>query len=130
MKKQLTLFEENTNNKNKEKLENNIERVYLSDWLFNAGIIGFLNIISNKKDIDEIENITIAENYIEFDRAILKGFSQKYFQTAFEIKQGFILTKNEFIAFLNNPKDEETKAIKKTYEKFRKLLLRQYYRQK
>jgi len=59
------------------------EKVYLSDWLYNAGIVGFLRIMTD----DDIENqniITIGENYVEFDRSVLQGFSQKYFDTAFK----------------------------------------------
>ncbi|MEK7433016.1 MAG: type I-B CRISPR-associated protein Cas8b1/Cst1 [Cyanobacteriota bacterium] len=65
-------------------IENKLEKVYLGDWLFNAGILGFLNIIREEKDLETLENITISENYIEFDRKILEDFSQKYFQSAFE----------------------------------------------
>lgn len=69
-----------------------MERVYLSDWLFNAGIIGFLSILfEGKEDLKEGENtlsngrtIYIGKNYIEFEREVLEGFSDKYFNSAYE----------------------------------------------
>ncbi|MCS7232054.1 MAG: type I-B CRISPR-associated protein Cas8b1/Cst1 [Elusimicrobiota bacterium] len=63
------------------------EKIYISDWLFNAGIVGFLAILfEGKADLKEGENklnngksIYIGENYIELDVDILEGFSDKYF---------------------------------------------------
>jgi CRISPR-associated protein Cst1 len=60
------------------------ERVYLGDWLFNAGIVGFIRIMLAGTDLDDQDMITLGDNYIEFDRRIMAGFAQKYFQTAFD----------------------------------------------
>lgn len=60
------------------------ERVYLGDWLFNAGIIGFLRIVLAGTEINDQYTVILRDNYIEFDRKIMVGFAQKYFQTAFD----------------------------------------------
>jgi len=58
-------------------------RVYLGDWFLNAGIVGFIRIITEDVPIVEQNLIYIRDNYIEFDRQALEGFSKKYFDTAF-----------------------------------------------
>lgn len=55
-------------------------KVYLGDWFFNAGIIGFLRIIKANKD----EFAKIEKNCIEFDSESLKDFSKYYFQYFFD----------------------------------------------
>lgn len=50
-------------------------RLELSDWLYNAGIVGVANILDNS-DIPYERKI----NYIEFDDSALENFSQKYFK--------------------------------------------------
>lgn len=59
-----------------------MERVYLNDWLYNAGIVGFLRIMTSNGSVKD-QLIKIGENYIEFDRGILNGFSKKYFDFTF-----------------------------------------------
>ena len=68
-----------------------MERVYLSDWLYNAGIVGFLRVlggreINGEKLLDkygrEIGGVRIGENYVEFDRKILKGYTDKFLKEA------------------------------------------------
>lgn len=49
-----------------------IIRLYTSDWLFNAGLVGLINILGG-------ESCVIKENYIEIDSDDLKNFSEKYF---------------------------------------------------
>ncbi|GAB6116514.1 type I-B CRISPR-associated protein Cas8b1/Cst1 [Thermoanaerobacter sp. CM-CNRG TB177] len=60
------------------------ERVYLGDWAYNAGIIGFIDIMLDGKDITSQNIITIGPNYIEFDRNSLQGFSDKFFKKAYQ----------------------------------------------
>ncbi|WP_457639189.1 type I-B CRISPR-associated protein Cas8b1/Cst1 [Persephonella sp.] len=67
-----------------------MERVYLGDWLFNAGILGFLKINRNFWDIQSGKLISkdedilrFGDNYIEFDRKIFEGFSKRFFDYAF-----------------------------------------------
>ena len=75
------------------------EKVYLGDWLFNAGVIGFLKIISGDTDIEKQNEITIGENYIEFERESLKGFSEKFFKTAFDQYGRYERVKKAFEGF-------------------------------
>lgn len=45
-------------------------KVYLNDWFYNAGIVGFLRILENNDD-----EFTIRKNnYIEFDTENLRNF--------------------------------------------------------
>lgn len=67
-----------------------MERVYLGDWLYNAGIVGFLNInrhlwdTKDEKLVSKDENLLkFGDNYIEFDRKIFDGFAERFFDYAF-----------------------------------------------
>lgn len=74
MEKQLEIFN----------LENNIIKIELNSWLYNAGILGLIRILS-WPDEDKInDNIKIYENTIEFDRNLLDGFTDKFFEYAFK----------------------------------------------
>lgn len=53
-------------------MEENI-RIYLSDWQFNAGIVGFYNILDNAD-----EDIIIENQYIEFNMKVFDNFAEKY----------------------------------------------------
>lgn len=51
-------------------------QVYLNDWFYNAGIVGFLKILEHSD-----QNFVIKErNYIEFDTKYLKDFDTYYFK--------------------------------------------------
>ena len=54
-------------------------KIYLKDWYFNAGLIGFLRILKENQD----EFATIKENYIEFETKNLKNFPNYYFNYFF-----------------------------------------------
>jgi len=58
-------------------------RVYMRDWFFNAGIIGFLQVVSDGKDIGEITGVNIGENYIEFESDILNNFYETFIKLSF-----------------------------------------------
>lgn len=49
-------------------------KIYLRDWYFNAGIIGFLTIAADGKGLDGISSLAVGKNYIEFDNDIFDGF--------------------------------------------------------
>lgn len=51
-------------------------RVYKSDWFFNMGIVGFLNIL-HKAEVKK--QVTINEDYIEFNSFLLNDFHNYYF---------------------------------------------------
>jgi len=59
-------------------------KLYLRDWYFNAGIIGFLTIAADGKEIYSLPSLTVGENYIEFDNEIFDSFEDKF------IKYGFL----------------------------------------
>ncbi|BAL80395.1 type I-B CRISPR-associated protein Cas8b1/Cst1 [Caldisericum exile] len=94
-------------------------KVYLSDWLFNAGIIGFLKIMTND-NIEDQKIVTIGENYIEFERESIKGFSEKYFNTAFKQYGRYdrtLQTLKEFLEDLRNVRDSKNlETISRKYE--------------
>ncbi len=50
-------------------------RLYLDDWLFNSGLVGFYNILKKSED-----RVTVGENYLEFDIEVLDKFDEKYFE--------------------------------------------------
>lgn len=54
-------------------------RVYLRDWFYNAGIVGFIRIIEKSNE----NLIKIQDNYIEFDTEQLRDFSKYYFEYFF-----------------------------------------------
>ncbi|MES0335905.1 MAG: type I-B CRISPR-associated protein Cas8b1/Cst1 [Candidatus Magnetobacterium sp. LHC-1] len=58
-------------------------RVYMRDWYFNAGIVGFLTIVADGRSLDTLEHLHVGENFIEFDDAIFDGFGDKFVKHAF-----------------------------------------------
>lgn len=55
-------------------------KIYLGDWFFNSGIVGFLRILEHNND-----NFTqIKDNYITFDTQSLKNFHKHYFNYFFD----------------------------------------------
>lgn len=55
-------------------------RLYLKDWFYNAGLVGFTRILNNSED----NFIQVKENYIEFDSEQLRNFSEYYFKYFFD----------------------------------------------
>ncbi|WP_040335443.1 type I-B CRISPR-associated protein Cas8b1/Cst1 [Candidatus Magnetobacterium casense] len=58
-------------------------RLYMRDWYFNAGIVGFLTIVADGRSLDEVEHLHVGENYVEFDDAIFDNFGDKFVKHAF-----------------------------------------------
>lgn len=58
-------------------------KIYLRDWYFNAGIIGFLTIATDSRGLTSVSSLSIGENYIEFDNDIFDGFEEKFIKHAF-----------------------------------------------
>lgn len=103
-------------------------RIYLSDWFYNAGLVGFLRIIEANQD----KFATIKENYIEFETEKLKNFANYYFKYFFErynvakkteerIEKSFQKIKNnieiETTDKLENKKIQEKIKTEKKYSK-------------
>ena len=68
-----------------------MERVYLHDWFYNAGIVGLLRALGGERvSGDElldfsgrrVEGVRIGENFIEVDRGLFDNFGFKYYKTA------------------------------------------------
>lgn len=76
-------------------------KIYLGDWFYNAGIIGFIRILKNSnKDF-----IKIADNYIEFDTTELKDFNKCYFKFFFDKYNIANKVKDKFDKILEERKD-------------------------
>ena len=101
-------------------------KVYLNDWFYNAGIVGFLRILKENKDEFAIRK----NNYIEFDTEDLRNFHKYYFNYFFKkyniaesVKNR---TKNSFEYLENNietvyedkDKEKERKDKIKTNSKY------------
>lgn len=56
------------------------EKIYLGDWLYNAGIVGFIKIMEYNELKD---NIKFEDNCIYFDKNVLKDFQGYYFAYAY-----------------------------------------------
>ena len=56
-------------------------KIYLNEWFYNAGIIGFLRIIKHSK----VNFVQKGENFIEFDIENLRNFDKLYFQYFYDI---------------------------------------------
>ena len=100
-------------------------KVYLNDWFYNAGIVGFLRILEANDDEFAIKR----NNYIEFDTESLRKFHKYYFKYFFQkynvaenvenrTKNSFDYLENNIEVILEN-KDKE-----KAYEISRRHLTR------
>jgi CRISPR-associated protein Cst1 len=103
----------------------------MRDWFFNAGIIGFLQVVSDGKDIEEITGIDIGENYIEFEDDILNNFYEVFKKLSFLKmfkKEAYIAGRlNKVLKEFNEKKKIDTaikinEIEKSPYLNFQKLL--------
>jgi len=69
-------------------------KLFLSDWLYNAGLLGLLKILLQGDPLGEQNLVRIKGNYIEFNREVFKGFTDKFFEAAFELHGKFDSIKN------------------------------------
>ena len=116
-------------------------KVYLNDWFYNAGIVGFLRILEENHDEFAIRR----NNYIEFDTEDLRNFHKYYFNYFFKkynvaenvenrTKNSFDYLENNIEVILENKdKEKERKekiksnkkyikeAIKKQLDKIKKI---------
>lgn len=98
-----------------------MHKVYLRDWYFNAGIVGFLRVVSDDaQTADDLKkspavkdgHLVIGDNYIEFDSEVLDGFEEKFIRMAFEhlFEHQLHSYKRRIASCLNEINGEEEKA--------------------
>lgn len=97
----------------------------ISDWLYNAGLVGFYNILNDyyddKAELDSLVNL--KGNSISFDESVLENFGEKYF--GYFIKNfsnmtsyGKILNyKTDFVRYKNNINEFTEKDLKDLNDK-------------
>lgn len=92
--------------------------IYLNDWFYNSGIVGFLRILDYNND----NFAEIKENYITFETNKLKNFHKYYFKYFFDKYNVGLRTKEKieksFEKIVNFLNDEtlDNKEIKKIQE--------------
>lgn len=84
------------------------EKIYLGDWLYNAGIVGLLKIFDFN---DSSNDIFRGDNYISFDSEALKDFHEKYFSFVYQ-KANTIKDKTQKLESIILSKDATEKDIK------------------
>ena len=101
-------------------------KVYLNDWFYNAGIVGFLRILEANDDEFAIKR----NNYIEFDTESLRKFHKYYFKYFFQkynvaenvenrTKNSFDYLENNIELILENKdKEKERKDKIKSNKKY------------
>lgn len=101
-------------------------KVYLNDWFYNAGIVGFLRILEANDDEFAIKK----NNYIEFDTESLRKFHKYYFKYFFQkynvaenvenrTKNSFDYLENNIEVILENKdKEKERKDKIKSNKKY------------
>lgn len=105
-------------------------KIYLKEWFFNAGMVGFLRILEH----NENQFATIKDNYIEFDTKELLNFHKYYFKYFFDIYNISNKTKpkieksfNKINNLILNEESKEEKEIKekiKNEKKYIKLIIK------
>ncbi|AYE33258.1 type I-B CRISPR-associated protein Cas8b1/Cst1 [Clostridium septicum] len=99
-------------------------RIELSDWMKNAGIVGFVKIINHR--LNGSSQIDLKSNYIEFDTEILENFEEVYFEYLIYKYKEFIsiekiVSKYDYInLLLSKEVDEKDLAILNSHIKYTK----------
>ena len=68
-------------------------KIYMEDWLYNSGLVGFYNILKYAED-----EVIIDDNYMEFEIGQLRDFEKKYFNYFID-KYEKILSINKITSF-------------------------------
>lgn len=95
-------------------------RVYKNDWFFNMGIVGFLNIL-NKAEVKN--QVTINEDYIEFESCLLENFHHYYFDYFMDEYDIYTRVKNSIeysIKYVKAHPDKIKDSAKKIKESLKK----------
>ncbi|MEN8434767.1 type I-B CRISPR-associated protein Cas8b1/Cst1 [Clostridium septicum] len=99
-------------------------RIELSDWMKNAGIVGFVKIINHR--LNGSSQIDLKSNYIEFDTEILENFEEVYFEYLIYKYKEFIsiekiVSKYDYInLLLSKEVNEKDLAILNSHIKYTK----------
>ncbi len=91
-------------------------KVYMRDWYFNAGIIGFLATVADEKPVAEIDGLVIGDNFIEFENKVLEDFEEKFVKQAFFrfFKKGAYISRLEkHLKDVEKKKDIKPESLKK-----------------
>lgn len=95
--------------------------IYLNDWFYNSGIVGFLRILDYNND----NFAEIKDNYITFETKKLKNFHKYYFKYFFDIYNIGLMTtekiENSFEKIINYLKEDsqDKQVIKEIQEKIK-----------
>jgi CRISPR-associated protein Cst1 len=109
------------------KKDSHVSRIYLNDWLYNAGIVGFLRInnhlweVKDEKLISKDENLLkIGDNYIEIDREIFNGFTDRFFNYTFSLYSKYNIVLEQLRNLINNLNNDTFKKINQDFSKILK----------
>ena len=101
-------------------------KIYLNDWFYNCGIVGFLKILKQNKN----QFVVTKNNYIEIDTEDLRDFNKyyfKYFYDKYNVVESVKNRTNNAFTYLENNietvllENKEEKQIKdkiKTNKKY------------
>lgn len=97
-------------------------KLYLKDWMYNCGLVGFLRILKHNEDNFAL----MKENYLEFDSENLRCFSEYYFKYFFDknnIAQKLKERTNSSFEYLENYMEiENDKVIKEKIKSTKKYI--------
>ena len=106
-------------------------KIYLNDWFYNCGIIGFLKILEH----DEKQFAVKRNNYIEIDTEDLRDFNKCYFKYFFDkynvaknvksrTEKGFEYLENNIETVLENNEEEKQRKDKiKSNKNFKNMII-------
>nr|WP_300005998.1 type I-B CRISPR-associated protein Cas8b1/Cst1 [Tissierella sp.] len=100
-------------------MEENI-RLELSDWRFNAGLLGFYNVLNHAGD-----HVEIDDNYIKFNVDVLEKFEEKYFNYLIDTYEGITHWDrfNKYFDYLRETKiDKFSKFTEKDINKLNEII--------
>lgn len=99
-------------------------RIEQGDWLKNAAIVGLIKVL--RKNSQELENIRVGNDYIEFDSSLLDGFEEAYFKVLIEENENS-LSVNQLIRYdsilknmnIDEFKEKDLERLNKIIEDFK-----------
>ena len=100
-------------------------RIYLSDWQYNAGVVGLYNILDHAGD-----EVRIGDQYIEIDIEMLENFEEKYFNyfiETYEKVTDYHKIMNKLNILINLDDEQRLKIYEKNLNDINKILKRPPY---